>query len=566
MIVGLLFPLVTVVVVVLVARRLLRRDEPAVSDGHGVRRFFQFVLLFGLLVVSAIGASGLLARLFEPDALATRGDAFLARSVAFAVVGIPLLAVVAAWVRRDLRADPREQRSFGWFAYVTVADLTSLLVSVFAANGLLLWAFRVDSFEGQDLGSLLVWGGVWAAHWRLGGRLLSPELGQPRDLLGSLVGLLISAAGLGTMLGGTLNVLLGLDRPALVVGGADPIRQGAAALAVGAPVWLLYWVRRTSRSERSSGWLTYVLLAGMGGGLATALISTSMVFYDVLVWLVGAPGTTDATEFFHGLPSAAAAALVGGLAWWYHHTILHEGPVTPRGEVERVRDYLLAGIALGAAAGGVILLVVALVEALTGTRIVTGDRAVNTLLAALTLLLVGAPVWWVFWHRAEVAARREPEEEFASPSRRVYLFVLLGVASLASVVSLLLGTYFLVDDLIGAGLGSRTLHRMRFPIAVLVAAGALAAYHWTVYAVQRRCTTERVRGPGFVLLVGPSRSGLAHDVAAATGGTVRTWVRADGVGAPWTSELVLSALEGCVAEEVVVLDEAEGPRVIPVRR
>lgn len=564
--IGLLFLVLAAVGVALVVRRVLRRDVTAVPDGHGVRRFFQFLLLFGLLVVSAIGTAGLLARLFERDALVTGGDAFLARSVAFTVVGVPLLAVVALWVRRDLRADPQERESFGWFAYLTLADLTSLVVSVFGANGLLLWAFGVGSFEGQDLGNLLAWGGVWAVHWWLGARLMSASLAQPRHLLGSLVGLLISATGLGTLLGGTLTLVLGLDRPSLAIGEVDPVRQGAAALAVGAPVWFLYWVRRANRSERNVGWLTYVLLPGMGGGLATALISTSMVFYDVLVWLVGAPGTEDAVEFFHGLPNAAAAAVVGGLVWWYHHATLREGPATPRGEVERVRDYLLAGIALGAAAAGVILLVVALGEALTGTSLVAGDRAVNTLLAALTLLLVGAPVWWFFWRRGQVAARRDPEEEYDSPSRRVYLFLLLGLASLASVIALLVGTYLVVDDMLGAGLGSATLHRLRFPIAVLVAAGVVAAYHWTVYAAQRRRPTEPLRGPRFVLLVGPADSGLVHDVAKASGATVRAWTRADGVGAPWTAEQVLEALAGCVAEDVVLVDEADGPRVIPVRR
>jgi hypothetical protein len=207
---------------------------------------------------------------------------------------------------------------------------------------------------------------------------------------------------------------------------------------------------------------------------------------------------------------------------------------------------------------------VALVEALTGAKVVAGDRAVNTLLAALTLLLVGGPVWWLFWHRCQAAAHQDPDEEYESPSRRVYLFLLLGVASLASVVSLLVGTYFLVEDIIGTGAGSSTLHRMRFPIAILVAAGAVAAYHWAVYAVQRRLTTAHVRGPRSILLVGPPQHGFARDLAKATGGTVRTWTRTDGIGGPWSDEQVRAALAGCVADEVVVIAEADGVRVIPV--
>ena len=137
---------------------------------------------------------------------------------------------------------------------------------------------------------------------------------------------------------------------------------------------------------------------------------------------------------------------------------------------------------------------------------------------------------------------------------------------MASVAAVLFGTFFLVEDLLGTGVGSTTLHRMRFPIAILVAAGAVAAYHWTVYAGQRRHSAERGRGLRFILLVGPPQPGLVGDLAKATGATVRAWTRADGVGAAWSSEQVLAALTGSDAKEVVVVDEADGLTVIPVHR
>ena len=94
------------------------------ADGHTVRRFFQYLVLYGLLVVVAVGLSGLLGRLLDRDVLVSADEAQLARDLAFTVVGVPLFAGVALWSRRRLADDPAEARSLGWAFYVTAASLT----------------------------------------------------------------------------------------------------------------------------------------------------------------------------------------------------------------------------------------------------------------------------------------------------------------------------------------------------------------------------------------------------------------------------------------------------------
>ena len=241
------------------------------------------------------------------------------------------------------------------------------------------------------------------------------------------------------------------------------MRDGLVLLGVGAPVWIVDWARTASRYERDALWLAYVLLIGVGGGLVTAIASTSTLLYDVLVWLVGEPGGATATEHFDGAPNAAAAAVVGALVWWYHQALLKAGGAEARTEVRRVYEYLMAGIGLGAAAAGLVMVLAALVEAVTGGAFVGGD-AVNTLLAALTLLAVGGPVWWVYWRQLQAATRAAPAHELASPTRRVYLFVLFGLGGLAAVVALIVGVYLLFRDLVEGTAGAETLRRMRLPI------------------------------------------------------------------------------------------------------
>ena len=117
---------IIVAAVVLVGRRISGKQGPGgPPDIHMVRRFFQYLLLFGLLVVTASGLSGLLGRALEPGALVSGDQSELALSVAFTVVGLPLYAALALWSRRRLAEDPREASSLGWTFYSTVAALTT---------------------------------------------------------------------------------------------------------------------------------------------------------------------------------------------------------------------------------------------------------------------------------------------------------------------------------------------------------------------------------------------------------------------------------------------------------
>lgn len=92
-------------------RRLLRREAPQAGEGHGVRRFFQYLLLYGLLWVAGIGVAGLLGRLFDLGRTIAEDPGTIALYTAFTIVGVPLFALVAVWTRRRFRADPREARS-----------------------------------------------------------------------------------------------------------------------------------------------------------------------------------------------------------------------------------------------------------------------------------------------------------------------------------------------------------------------------------------------------------------------------------------------------------------------
>lgn len=570
MVVGLLLVILAVVLVTLAVRKANAGEGSGrPSDGHAVRRFFQFLLLYGLLVVVGVGLSGLLGRLLEWDVLVAGDEAALARDLAFTVVGVPVFVGVALWSRRRFVADSDEARSLGWAFYVTAASLTSLVLAMTGLGQVLQWATGLSDYSGGGLAGFLVWGASWGAHWWLDARVTPPDHSRVHHLAGSLIGLATAATGLAGVLAGALRSLWGLGGETVLAGDGSPMLRGLVILAVGAPVWFVYWIRTSARLGRDPLWFAYVLLAGVGGGLVTAITSASTLLYSVLVWLVGDPGAADAATHFENAPTATAAAAVGVLVWWYHQAVLKAAGPGARTEVRRIYEYLMAGVGLLAAAAGLTTAVVALIEALTGTeRVIVGGSTVNTLLAAATLLAVGGPVWWIYWRRIESVAKSDPAGELMSTTRRVYLFVLFGLGGVAAVVALLVGVYLLFEDVVDGTLGAETVRRMRFSIGVLLTTAAIAAYHWAVYRSDREHAPAAVKthGPRYVLLVGPADHEIAREVAHRTHGRVQAWSRTDDGLATWSVDEVMSALRDTTSDEVIVLAEAEGLRAIPVHR
>ena len=556
---------VLAVVVVVAARRGPGRTRGSVTEAHAIRRFFQYVLLYGSLVVMAVGLSGLLGRALDRSPVLTSDEVALARDLAFTVVGVPLCTGSALWSRRRILLDPLERASAGWAFYVTAASVTSLVVAMTGLQSSLGWALDVEPDNPRALARFIVWGVVWAAHWWLHLRFVPAGRSALHHLAGSLAGLVTTATGLATLLGGLLAMLF-LSGGDGVPSNRDEALRGAITLAVGAPVWLLYWLRTAARQERDTLWLGYVLLPGVAGGLVSAVVSASTVLYTALVWFLGDPESTDAVRHFNDAPWALGAAAAGTVVWWYHQRVLQEAHLPTRTELRRVYEYLMSAIGLVAAAVGLTVLVVSGVEAMTRTAPGgLGQSAVNTLLASVTLLLVGGPVWWFYWHRIEQAFRTAPADESASPTRRAYLLVLFGLGGVTAVVALVVGVYLFFEDLVQGTVSADTLRSMRVPIGILLSTGAIAAYHWTVHQRSRAAVPAATHGPRYVLLVGPSDPEIAQAVAHATGGRVQAWSTDDG-GAPWSVEAVLAALAASPDGEVLVLSDTSGVHAIPVHR
>ncbi len=529
---------------------------------RGVRRFFQYAVLYALLLVTAIGASDLLARAFGVDYEQWEDpDALLARSLAFVIVGGAVSATLLWGTRRSHHRDAAEGRSLLFTIYLTLAALTGAIAFTGATQELVSALVGDGAVRPAALAGVIVWATFWLLHRYWARRALDARRDTPHLLLGSLYGLSYVAAGLTQLLGAALDVFLRPDVFGHRLGG---LGTGAGLLVAGGIVWGVYWLASGIRLPRRTFWLVYVLPFGVGGGLVMALVAASRLVWSVLVWFLGDRLGAPAAEHFDSAAVEIAALLVGVLLWWYHRSVLGD---VGRSEPRRVYEYLVSGIALVAAALGVGTVIVALIESAT-PGIDIGMTVLNTLWAAVTLLAVGVPVWWIFWRRIQSATAADPQPEIASLSRRIYVVLLFGLAAVAAVIALITVAMSFFGDLVEGVLGATTLRSMRYGLGTLVAAGAVAVYHWAVFRHDRSVAeaAPRQEGPRSVLLVAPDDADGRRRVARATGAELRFLSRLDVTPSAWDADAVVAALEGRDGQDLVVLVGPDECRVVPVTR
>lgn len=565
-ILGLIIPIALVAVIVRAAQR---RSELAGGSGSvSLRRFFQYVVLLGLLIVVALGVSGLLAvALPDSSTIAKRGSADEARALAFIVVGGPLFVAMVFWTRRRLEADPAERDSLGWAFYLTVSLLIS--VAVIMAVGVLAldWALSDGDLDTTEISQGMVWASIWVVHWLIARRAIAPLRMNPHLLAGSAAGLGVLAAGMALALGTALDSLYSQAFETVLVDDLEGLLLEAASLViVGGVVWTWYWIRSGARAERSTVWNVYVLLLGVLGGLVTALIAAGVMIGLGLEWFIGDPEAASAVDHFSEAAEAATALLIGAAIWLYHRFVLGSGTRT---EVHRTYDYILSAAGLLALAGGVALAIIALVDAATEPAgSIAASNQDGAFIAAITLLIVGAPLWWIAWAGLRRRVRNNPEGELLSPARRMYLFALLGVGAVTSIINLIVLVFIVLEDALDGNLGTRSIRDAEIAIGLLLAALAVAGYHWTVYQEDRAASPDapklRLRE---VVLIGVDAHEIGRVIADATGAKVHVWGLAEEVSGSLVAAEVIAALRKRDEEQLLIVQKTLGSfEITSVRR
>lgn len=558
---SLIVPVAFVVLVVLGIRKLSASNSRTQGAGS-LRNFFQYGLLLALMFVVANGVSGLMGRFINPSSMVIADDASLARNLSFVIVGLPLLAGIALWTRKGFQAEPHRAQEPMAALFISIATLIALITALTSATECLRNILSDAAFDGQTLSNAIVWTATWIALWVIGNRTVPIRNLQTHYLLGSLVGYIASIVGLVGVISAVIKELTGMYGDSLVSSSSHEILNSLVVVLLGAMVWIQYWYRTARNTEHNNLWHAYVLIAGVGGGLVMAVAAASVSLYRTAVWFIGEPATSIAHEHFAGLPTSAGLVVIGLLAWWYHKSLL--AGATSRTEVNRMYDYIISGIGLIASAVGLSMVLIAILEATLRSNVIVGGSATNSFLAAATLIIVGGPVWVIYWRNIQSLAKQSPDIELKSITRRIYLFLLFGIGGIAAIISLIVGVFQLFNDLLTGELGGSTLRDMRYVIGVLVSTAIISSYHWAIYRHERDVNVSFGVPTKSVLLIGPADQEIAHDVGEATGARVATWTRTDIQGLSWLTDEVVSAVANSQDDQLVIVLDSMGMKVIPV--
>jgi Domain of unknown function (DUF5671) len=289
----------------LAAHWQLNQRRPLLDQFGAVLPRTPWYLLVGSLVGLATGATGmwqlvrasvrpLYDRAFA-EVLVASGSHALGQAAIGAVIG----SVVWGWfwLRHTWRG-PRTER---WYGFVLLGGVLGGLVATLVAAGVathavLQWLFgqpaaatasvHFDSMPGT-VSVLLVGSGVWIHHRRtlaVAG-VHRNEADRIYTYLVAVVGLVVCAAAVTLVVAAFVDAVVGAG--AIRTSVANPIVLAVSFLAVGLPVWLVFWRRaqrnaRADQGELRSPSRRLYLLVALGVSSAVALVALVVLLTDVL--------------------------------------------------------------------------------------------------------------------------------------------------------------------------------------------------------------------------------------------------------------------------------------------
>ncbi|MFT7476623.1 MAG: hypothetical protein ACI81L_003581 [Verrucomicrobiales bacterium] len=561
------FPLVVLGLLTVGVFRLARRSHGGSSIDPAA--FTRQVAFYGLLYISMIFTATGLVWVFDErtDSVLRPDNQNLAQGLALFAIGLPVFGVLLRFADRRLFADREERESLAWSAYLTIASITALIMSMVGAFQVI--TSTIDgrlsaNLEASDMVLVTVWALFFYIHWVH----LRSRHGIRGDLhlaFASLVGLVPMAIGQAGLLAILIDRLYDDAVGRATFSLRDDSAPWLALFLVGCAVWIGVWLRRYESATRSESWYIAVLPLGTLGGFIAVLATSSRLGYLVLVWAVGDRLGTTAAGHFDSLPQLAAIGVTGAASWLYHRSLLSEEAT--RTDAIRSYDYLLMAASLVAGVIGAVIVASTLLD--------DGATDKNSVLAGITLLVVGGATWSPLASRVVVHQTGEDGlAEIASPVRRSYVYAALGAGGLATLIAAISALEGIFEDTLNANAGVDTLIDQREQLAIVVIVGAVLWFHtMALRRDQQRLRTSpptapAEQWPSRIIVLGPIHSGRI-DVEQHPGCTIEYWHRIDGDSAE-TSELDIDVLGETLASqaggEVLVLVDGGATTVIPFER
>jgi hypothetical protein len=291
----------------------------------------------------------------------------------------------------------------------------------------------------------------------------------------------------------SLNVVawavIALARNLLVAGvprNALGVAFEIAVVIIGLPLFLVHWLwaQRLARgdpAERGAALRHFYLYAMQAGFLGPILANA----FGLLSTLLGALGLGRRVPYgFTSAANAMSAALVAIVAlaalWVYHQRLTAAGSAADpesAGPMQRLYRF-------GFAVTGYTMVALATIHLLRWLLFAVGDSSrtlagLNPFNLEVTRLVIGLPVWLVFWLQAQRAFAGGDPAERESTVRQLYLYGVVFVA----VVNVVTNLAFIFAGLLRRLLSLPSQGDLRQPLPIIVILAVSWAYHaWVLRA------------------------------------------------------------------------------------
>ncbi len=469
------------------------------------QRSYVYLAAFAAFWLLLQGAYGLATDLVSAGNVLGTGNEPDATWLAMVIVALPVWLAHELLLRRAAANHSDETGSTLRKLYVHGALFLTTLYAAFGSIQII--EQLAGDFDGlEHIGGVIVAAGLWYYLWRrenLEGQPSPRAQTVKRWRIYGLSVIFLTAAVTATYwiaLALTYAVYeFATDASDTLLGPEDiedPLRTAAAWALVGTVAWAVQWQAVATRDEESVLRQVYLYGFAFVGGAALALWGASATIYVVIAQLVGADYTATAAAYFQQFILPTVSLLIGLALLAYHWSIIrrHATRRSPSAESPHLSTtfkYIMSAVGLIALVPGIMVLVMTILFLLTeGDVLSPGSDDAEALAVALTMIIVGAPLWFTFWWRVVHA---DPN----SLIRRIYLYVALIALGGTTLITLITLLAAVLTEVLGQGSGF--LEDALIPgLSIVIPAAAFFAYHVLILREDAHRTVDTTAAPSVI--------------------------------------------------------------------
>ena len=530
--IGLIIVIIVVVSIILATRSKETFHSGSGTEGMSItRRVWLYLITLISLSIFAAGVGQLLTLLFDVTIKgsyltqvgeATFNQQQLSLGLAMTVIGGPLWFFFWRAVQRRVKGNQEEIGAIIRKLFLNFILVETALMGITAASNFLRWLMAgvpLTEFSSDVLATMIVGGIIWFYHWRV-----SESEGHPSSAAKTLrrwyvyilagFGLVWLAVGLVQLINAAV-VNLPVWGSTIVRGQFwdNTTQMSIAMILLGGVTWYFHWFRMAKGDSDSTLRQVYFYLLTISGGAIMALVASTILLFRFFLWVFGG-APISASPHFQFLGWAVPTILVGLAIWGYHRRLAQEeaGRVQEkRLSAQRVYFYLMSFLGLGTLVAGLSLLFGVLLDLIinaAGTSLtVTTGWWQNQLSLCLALLLIGTPLWLYYWNGILKRVQAGGIEEWRALSRRIFLYVIIGVSIVTLAADLVNIIYQLLSGMLQGNLGVNVLRNSKWSLQTLIVAVPLLWYHWQILRTDQRRGAESVVIRRNVILLADDRTG-----------------------------------------------------------